>query len=155
MTWEPPTVSDFQAFFNRDFPYAPDANTPSLDFVQPADITKAINEGLIDFNPSNYGSTAQITNIFMYLAAYNLVENLKNSMKGISAMTNFPVTGIGVGGVNESYQIPERYLKSPVLAPYTQNAYGMKYLSLVLPYLMGNVHAVGSGQYTGFGRYII
>lgn len=149
MNWTPPSVSDFEAFFNRDFPFAP-PNTPDLAFVQPADVTKAINEGLINFNPCLYGSLAQITNIFMYLAAYYLVENLKVSMKGVAAKANFPTASVGVGGVNEAYQIPERYLKSPILAPYTQNAYGMKYLSLVIPFLVGNVGTAGSGQYSGY-----
>ena len=145
MAWIPPAVSDFQAFFNRDFSYAP-AGVPATDFdyIQPADITKAINEALIEFNSALYGSSDQITNIFMYLAAYHLVENLKNSMKGIAAQANFPVASQGAGGVNASYQIPERYLKSPILAPYTQNGYGMKYLSLVVPFLVGNVSAPGS-----------
>jgi hypothetical protein len=145
MAWLPPSVADFSSFFNRDFAYAPEGVPANdLDYVQPSDITRAINEAVIDFNPGLYGSLAQITNIFMYLAAYHLVENLKNSMKGIAAQANFPTASQGAGGVNASYQIPERYLKSPILAPYTQNGYGMRYLALVLPFLVGNVSAPGS-----------
>lgn len=139
-SWVPPSVSDFQAFFNRDFPYPPAGTiTNPLDYVQPADITKAINEAVINFNPSLFGSIAQITNIFMYLAAFYLVCNLQISAKGIAAQLNFPTVSVGVGSVNQAFQVPEKYAKDPFLAQYTSNGYGMKYLTMVLPFTVGNI----------------
>jgi hypothetical protein len=48
-----------------------------------------------------------------------------------------------VGNVSESYSIPHAYMDNPVYSFYTQSAYGLKYLSLVLPGIVGNVVAVG------------
>lgn len=135
--WTPPTAAQFQQFFFRDFPYA-GANTPATDYdyVQPQDINNAIALAQINFSPRPF-SQDQATTIFMYLAAFFLVENLKNSAKGIAAQANFPITGIGAGGVNVSMQPPEQFLKNPTFAMYTRNAYGLQYLSLVYPYTVG------------------
>ena len=67
MSWNPPQVTDFQTQFFRDFPYAPAGDT-SLKYVQNQDIQNAINEAVIDFNASLFGSDA--TTIFMYLAVH-------------------------------------------------------------------------------------
>ena len=140
--WTAPTIAEFKAFFARDFNFAPSTDPNNLDYVIDADITKAIAEGEINFNSSSYGTNAQITNVFMYLAAFYLVFNLQNSMKGITSQSKFPINSNSVGSVSISFQIPERYAKDPVLSMYTQNGYGMKYLSLVLPFLSGNVDLI-------------
>ncbi len=140
-TWIPPTYTDFQTFFNRDFPYA-GINTPATDlnYVQPADVNKAIAEAEINFSPRMFDiNSGQSTTVFMYLAAFYLVENLKASAKGISAQGNFPLTGIGAGGVNVSMQPPEAFTKNPTYAMFTRNAYGLTYLSFVYPYTVGAV----------------
>ena len=154
-SWTPPTVSQFKSYFFRDFPYLPTntVDNPN-DYVQPQDIQNAINLALVNFNSSLFGSAAQITTVFMYLAAFYLVQNLKTSARGIYAQLNFPTASAGVGGVNISFQVPDKVTKSPFLFAYTGNAYGMAYLSLVLPQTIGNVGAVGSGQYQGFGDRI-
>ena len=78
----PPAVGDFKTYFVRDFNFAPSGDANNLDFITDTDITRAINEGLINFNQELFGDNA--TTIFMYLAAYTLVVNLQNSAKGIS-----------------------------------------------------------------------
>lgn len=150
MPWTPPSVSDFQTFFNRDFPYAgPDTPATDLNYVQPADINKAISQALINFSAGMFDANGQSTIVFMYLAAFYLVEDLKASIKGIGAQANFPLTGIGAGGVNVSMQPPDQFLKRPTLAMFTRNAYGMQYLSFVYPYTIGNVRtAFGTTTYT-------
>lgn len=141
-TWTPPTYTEFQAFFNRDFPYA-GPNTPATDlnYVQPADINKAIAEGQINFSPGMFDITSgQSTTVFMYLAAFYLVENLKASAKGLSSQANFPLTAIAAGGVSVGMTPPEQFLKNPTLAMYTRNGYGLTYLSFVYPYTIGAMH---------------
>lgn len=140
-SWTPPTNTDFQAFFNRDFPYAP-ANNPSTDlnYVQPADINKAISEAEINFSPGMFDNNGQSTTVFMYLAAFYLVENLKASAKGIGAQANFPLTSIAAGQVSVGMTPPEQFLKNPTYAMFTRNAYGMQYLSFVYPYTIGGVN---------------
>lgn len=144
--WVPPTVTQFMAFFNREFPYPPVGTLPDpLSYVQPADITKAISMGLINFNSGLYGSNDNIMTVFLYLAAFYLTENLKIAQKGIAAQINFPVVSAGVGGVNESFQVPDKVTKSPFLFQYTANAFGFIYLTFALPQTVGNVGIVTSG----------
>lgn len=142
MPWLAPSVSDFKTFFARDFNFATDHDEPQNDeYVLDGDITKAIAEAELNFN-AQYGTDAQVTNVFMYLAAFCLVVNLQNSAKGIASQSKFPISSNSVGGVSVNFQIPDRYAKDPILSIYTQNGYGMKYLSLILPFLTGNIDLI-------------
>lgn len=150
MSWLPPTYTEFSSFFNRDFPYAP-INTPATDlnYVQPADVNKAISEAQINFSAGMFDNGGQSTIVFMYLAAFYLVENLKGSAKGINFQGNFPLTAVGVDGVSISMQPPEKFLKSPTLSMYTRNGYGLTYLSFVYPFTIGNIRtAFGTTSFT-------
>lgn len=147
MSWTAPSVDDFRSFFARDFNFAPADAPNSMDYVMNSDITRAINEALISFNTGLYGTDAQITNVFMYLAAFMLVVNIQNSMKGLTSQSKFPISSTSVGSISVSYQLPESYAKDPFLSSFTKNGYGMKYLELTLPFLAGGV-SVAEGATT-------
>lgn len=136
MSWTPPTVAQFQAQFFRDFPYAPTGDA-SLKYVQPQDITNAINEANIDFNPSLFGGDA--VTIFMYLAAYMLVDNIRNSSMGLGSLAKFPLENSNVGGVSINNSIVARFKDDANFAKYLTNGYGRKYLTLAYPYTIGGV----------------
>lgn len=146
-TWTVPSIADFKTFFARDFNYAPTDDPTNLDYVLDDDITRAINEAIINFNPGlgfnpaivPPATISETTNVFLYLVAFCLIVNIQNSSKGLSSQSKFPISSNGVGGVNVAYAIPERYTKDPILSIYTQNGYGMRYLSMVLPYITGRV----------------
>jgi hypothetical protein len=149
MSWTVPSTSDFKAFFVRDFNYAPTNSPNDLNFITDADIERAISDAQVSFSPSLIGDDGQTTTVFMYLAAFHLVMSIQNSMKGISSQFKFPVNSNSVGGVSVNYTIPQRFIDDPVISVYTHNGYGMKYLSMVLPYLVGNVIVVeGSTTYS-------
>lgn len=140
MAWVKPAIADFKAYFARDFNYATDHDEPQNDeYVLDADITKAITEASINFNSRLYGEDALVTAVFMYLAAFYLVVNLQNSSKGIASQSKFPISAASVGGVSVNFQIPARFTEDAYICQFTQNGYGMKYLSLALPFLVGNV----------------
>lgn len=139
--WSAPSVGDFKTFFARDFNFAPTDDVSNLDYIIDADLTRAIAEAVINFNSALYGDDAQTTLIFMYLAAFHLVANLQNSAKGISSQAKFPISSNSVGGVSLNFNIPEQYSTDAFIQQYTLNGYGMKYLSLVLPFITGNVAA--------------
>lgn len=139
MAWTAPTEEEFKTFFVRDFAYAPEDDPDNIEYIVDADITRAISDAQMDFNESLFGEDAQITNAFMYLAAFHLVSNLQNSAMGLNAQAKFPIQSTSAGGVSVNYQIPEKYLKNPVIAAYAQNGYGLKYLSFALPKAVGNV----------------
>lgn len=137
--WVPPTATEFKAFFNRDFNYAPASDATNDKYVTDVDIDKAITEADINFSPGMFKNFSQSKVVCLYLAAFFLVVNIQNSQRGLSSQANFPINSNSVQGVAIAVQIPERFLKDPFLSQFTQNGYGMKYLTFVLPYLVGNV----------------
>lgn len=140
------TVADFKAQFPRDFPYAPPSIVGNNDYVYDADISRAFLEAQVVFNQGLFGSDAQIRMGYLYVTAHYLCLDLRAALAGIQGSGgSFPVSSRSVGSVSESYAIPERYTDDPLLALYTQTNYGMKYLSLVLPNLVGNMVAVFGG----------
>lgn len=142
MPWTPPVASDFKSFFARDFYFASETDPNNLDFVTEADINRAIAEAQINFNSGLYGTDAQITNVFMYLAAFCLVRNIQNSTKGLSSQSRFPISSNSVGGVSVNFSIPEAYMKDPFIASLTINGYGMRFLEFTLPMLGGNISVI-------------
>ena len=112
------------------------------NYILDADITAAFSEALVNFNQSLFNSDAQIRLCYLYLAAHYLSIDIRNSRSGIAAVGAFPVQSRSVGSVSESYAIPAKYMQTPLYAMYSQTGYGMKYLSLVLPRLIGNVVTV-------------
>lgn len=145
MSWTAPTPADFKSFFARDFNFAPVDNPNNIDLIMDSDITRAINEALINFNSCLFGSDAQSTNVFMYLAAYMLVCNLQTSAQGLASQSKFPISSTNVGSVSVSFQIPDAYSKDPYFSAFSRNGYGMKYLELVWPFLIGNVQIFQGG----------
>lgn len=144
--WTAPDVSVFKRIFKRDFAYASPGNPDDDDFVTDDDLNQAFSDALQNFKTSLFPTDDVLpngldscTNAFLLLAAFYLAVTIQNSFGGISAKTNFPINSKSVAGVAVTFTIPERYTKSPFLSQYTQNGYGMKYLSLVLPRLVGNV----------------
>lgn len=140
--WTRPTVDDFKDRFKRDFRYAPTGDAENLDFVTDGDITNALDMAEANFNQSLFGTEDQITQAFLWLAAFYLVSMLQVSAEGISSQSNFPINAQSVGGVSLSFQIPEKYAKSPALSIFMGNGYGRMYLSLAIPQLAGNVSVV-------------
>lgn len=112
------------------------------NYVQDEDITKAFAEAKLAFNQSFFGDDDTIKMVFLYLAAVYLVNDLRAAQAGVSGRPAFAVTSRQVGNVSESYGVPDAYLDDPLLAFYTNSAYGLKYLSLVMPYLRGNIGVV-------------
>lgn len=112
------------------------------NWVQDSDITRAFGEAQVVFNQALLSGDAQVILAYLYVTAYYLVVDLKTAMAGVNSTGAFPMSGRTVGSVSESYSVPAAYQNDPLLALYTQNGYGMKYLSFILPGLRGNVVAV-------------
>ncbi len=139
------TASDFKAYFRRDFPYLPAEETSYCDadkYVLDADIDKAFIEAQAVFNQSLFGEDQFIRQAYYYLTAHYLCNDMKAAASGIDSAGSFPVSARTVGSVSETYQIPQRYIDDPQLVFYTGSSYGMKYLSLALPALVGNIGTV-------------
>ena len=148
------TVSDFKAWFTRDFKYlTPLGMTGPIEdcgaeYVTDGDINKAFIEADMNFSESLFGEDNALKACFLYLAAHYLVNDLQTASDGVNSAGYFAVASRSVGGVSESYAIPEWMTKDPNLGSFTTTRYGQKYLSLIKPLLIGNVQV-----YTGDTTY--
>ena len=105
------------------------------NYITTNDIQKAINEALANCN-TRFGNTDnEKIMIFMYLIAFYLVVDMNNANAGLSSNYLGISQSKSVGDVSESYVIPDFISNNPLYAIYIQNGYGMKYISLIAPYL--------------------
>lgn len=139
------TITDFKNYFIRDFDYAVKVGqTESIydcqkDYVMDADITKAFNESKMCFNGNLFSTDTELTVAYLYLVAHYLANDLATSKQGIGSSTNYPVSSRSIGGISESYTVPEWISKSAIYSFLSTTRYGMKYISLLRPRLIGNV----------------
>lgn len=107
------------------------------NYITDDDIQKAMNQAKVVFNTRFGANIEQMTNIFLHLVAYYLMIDLSNasSTGGFLGVTSSK----SVGDVSESYAIPAFVSNSPLYSMYMQNGYGLKYLSMILPFISGRV----------------
>lgn len=138
MAYSNPSVSDFQGYFYRDFPYGTDINTSVID----ADITKAFVQTNININQGLFADQGSYNVGYFLLSAHYLVTNLRMSSQGINGQFNFLQSGKGAGGVSESFSIPQRILDNPDWSMLTKTNYGAMYLQILIPLLTGQMYTV-------------
>ena len=140
----PITVSEFKEWFYRDFPYSSDESGESgeLDGVTDQDILKAFAEASMNFNPSLFPTIQDQKLGFLYLAAHYLVIDIQNSSQGLNGRYEGIMSNKSVGSVSVGYTIPDWVMGSPIYSLLSQSKYGMKYLSLIIPQLIGNIGVV-------------
>lgn len=132
MSYINPTVDEFKAYFDRDFPYG-----STLDTVRDSDISKAFTEACTLFNACLWENQSEYTVAIFYLWAHSLVMNLRASTQGVAGQFDWLTTNKAVGNVSEGFQIPQRVLDNPEFAMMSKTPYGAKYLFLLLPRLLG------------------
>ena len=103
------------------------------NYVTDADIERAMSQALINANSRFGADDTEKINIYLHLVAFYLVMDLRNAQG--SGMFSGYVSSKSVGDVSESYSFPTWLMNEPLYGLYSQNGYGMKYLSLILPYL--------------------
>ena len=79
---------------------------------------------------------------FYYLAAHYLVIDLNNAANSLGLGASGLTQSKSVGSVSESFAIPQWVLSDAILGQYALTGYGRKYLSLIMPYLVGNIMIV-------------
>lgn len=126
-TDEPPT-SNWQLY-----------NDSLFNYVTDDDISRAFVEAQINFNPQLFPNCETMRLVFCYLAAHYLVIDLNNAQNPLAFGFMGFTQSKSVGSVSESYGIPQWVMSNPKLSMYAQTGYGRKYLSLIQPYLTGNI----------------
>lgn len=109
------------------------------NYIQDSDILRAFAEAKINFNPNFFKDDKTAIMVFCYLAAHYLIIDLNNASNPLALGFMGFTQSKSVGSVSESYGIPQWMLNNQILSAYAQTGYGRKYLSLIQPYLIGNI----------------
>lgn len=105
------------------------------NYITDKDINKAMWQAYLNGNEDFGANEEDKICIFLHLVAFYLVMDLKNASAGLNSSYSGLVASKSVGSVSESYNFPQWIVNSPLYSIYSQNGYGMKYLSLIIPYL--------------------
>lgn len=117
------------------------------DYITEFDIEKALSEARVNFNVNLFQDSEKAKLVFLYLTAHYLVIDLNNASNPLALGVMGFTQSKSVGSVSESYGIPQWIMNSQTLGLYAQTGYGRKYLSLISPYLIGNL-ILSKGQTT-------
>lgn len=105
------------------------------NYVTDADIERAMSQAYLNRNPRFGTDDEERINIYLHLIAFYLVMDIQNAAGGVNSSYMGLVASKSVDGVSESYNFPQWLVNSPTYGLFAQNGYGMKYLSLILPYM--------------------
>lgn len=107
-----------------------------LNYCTDEDIQEAIQEASINFNKNLFSDCIKAKTAFGLLVAHFLTVDFNNAL----GLNGFGLTtSKSVGSVSEGYTIPVWITNNEVLSTYATTGYGVKYASLIRPFLVGNV----------------
>ena len=109
------------------------------NYIQDGDIERAFEEASLNFNAQLFPNCNSAQLVYCYLAAHYLVIDLNNAQNPLALGVMGYTQSKSVGSVSESYGIPQWIMNNEVLGQYAQTGYGRKYLSLIRPFLVGNI----------------
>lgn len=108
-----------------------------LNYTQDSDITNAMAEASVNFNEGLFDTVETQKLMFLYLTAFYLTMDFQNALSPSGAVGL--IASKSVGSVSEGYSVPQWVLNKPQYSIYARNGYGIKYLNLLMPYLVGNI----------------
>ena len=116
-------------------------NDSVFNYITDDQISEAFIEAQVNFNEELF-NCKNVNQIFYYAAGHYLVIDL-NIMQAPFA-TGFMglLQSKSVGSVSASFGVPQWVLNDPNLGLFAQTQFGLKYLSLLLPYLTGQIMIV-------------
>lgn len=108
-------------------------------YISYDDILRAFKEAKVNYNAGLFGEEETAKMVFLYLAAHYLVIDLNNAQNPLGMGFMGFTQSKSVGSVSESYAIPQFMTNNAILSQFATTGYGRKYLSLIQPYLIGNI----------------
>lgn len=109
------------------------------DYLSDNDILRAFKEAKVNFNAGLFEEEETAKMVFLYLTAHYLIIDLNNAQNPLAMGFMGFTQSKSVGSVSQSFALPQWMLNNQVLSAYAQTGYGRKYLSLIQPYLIGNI----------------
>lgn len=104
-------------------------------YITDNDIEKAMSQAILN-SSTRFGETcSDKVTIYLHLIAFYLCVDIQNASSGVNSSYKGALASKSVDGVSVSYNIPQWMMESPMYSLYSQNGYGLKYLSLIAPYL--------------------
>lgn len=110
-----------------------------LRMVTDGDINGAIQDADFNINECLFGSQASFTRAFLWLAAHLLVENIQANVEGLASQYSWLTAMKNVEGVSQSFKVPSWVMEDPFLASLSTTRFGLNYLRIVLPYMVGHI----------------
>lgn len=111
-------------------------NDSVLNYTQDSDILEAIQEASINFNKDLFEDCNKAKTALGMLTAHYLTVDFNNAL-GINQAG--VMTSKSVGSVSQGFTVPAWLSSNPALSVYATTGYGIKYASLVQPYLTGAI----------------
>lgn len=106
------------------------------------DLNGAILDASFNINESLFADQPTFSRAYLFLAAHMLVQNIAASVEGLASQYGWLTAAKSVGGVSQSFAIPERIREDPFLASLSTTRYGLNYLTIVMPFMVGHVTAL-------------
>lgn len=113
-----------------------------FNYINDEQISEAITEAQINFNPELFGGCGTANTVFYYLVGHYLVVDLNIIQAPFATGFLGLLQSKSVGSVSASFGLPQWVMNDPNLGLYAQTQFGLKYLSLLLPYLNGQLFIV-------------
>lgn len=110
-----------------------------LTRVLDSDIEGAQQDASFNINEALFEGQSDWGRAFNYLTAHMLVEKMLMAGEGLASQYNWLTKSKSVGDVSESFDIPDRIKDDPMLAAYSKTRYGMAYLQIISPLIIGNM----------------
>lgn len=106
-----------------------------FDYITDQDIMKAFQQAKANSSTRFGADCNEKVMIYLHLVAFYLVVDAQNAATGLGSSYGGLIASKSVDGVSESYNFPTWMTESPMYSLFSSNGYGLKYLSLILPYL--------------------
>lgn len=110
-----------------------------LSRVTDDDISGAIFDASFNVSQALFDSQAAWSRAYLFLAAHELVEKLLMAGEGLASQYNWLTQSKTVGSVNESFLIPDKIMKDPMLAAMSKTRYGAAYVAIISPLLVAGM----------------
>lgn len=110
--------------------------------VTDTDINGALADADINMNESNFPTQISFTRGYLFLSAHCLCQTILASVEGLASQNSWLTNSKSVHDVSQDFYIPERIKEDAFLASLSTTTYGLKYLQMIMPYLVGHVAAL-------------
>ncbi len=137
-----PTVAQFKSRFDRDFAFCAAEGQTDLERVRDVDVNNAFTQLDANFNEGLFASQATYQEAYLQLAAHYLCLNMIAASQGVGGSAQWVTINKSIDSITEGFEVPDRIKRSPMLAQFSKTSYGMLYLDLIGPLLVGNAAGI-------------